>query len=798
MYKLSYDEIVKKIYIGYVAKKNGQKVTFKSLPIRSVGVVDCVFDYDGLKTISLKYYYENEMFDDDGDLFATVGKSIEKKINVAINDLKRSSVSIKKVSENIISDKNDYAEESLSILKMAYGSNASFREGQLEAILSTFNHKRTLIVQKTGWGKSLVYFIITKINRNHGRGVTLIISPLLVLIDNQIDAAKRFGLRCEKIASSNKDDYLSVIDSLKNNQIDILFITPESLFSKLLPFINDISIGMFVIDEVHCISDWGHDFRLDYRKIVDVINTLKDTSFPILATTATADNRVISDLESQIGPNLYISRGSLFRSNLYIQLVDLKNKTNKYAWILQHINELPGVGIIYCLTTRDCETLSKFLEANHIKAKPYHSKLNDDVANENLKLFINNEIKVLVATIKLGMGYDKGDVSFIIHYQFPKNIISYYQQIGRAARNIDKGYVILLRGGNDYKILNSYIDSSFPEEDDMIKVLDCFNKLPWGKTYLTDTSARKLINISGSRINKALRFLEFDGVVSRDKKKYSKTPKQFIYNGDHYREIINYKRRESNALNELFEYKGCINKFLINYLDDNSPIDCKNCCNCLNKDIIDCSVNEYYYKIADSFITNDYIVIYPKHNCDLKVQDYGGWTVVNSMKNGIALSKYGEDGIGSIIGECKYSNPPKEYPEAIYTKATKLLFPIIKEYGITHIAFVPSLNNNLMEIFANKLGYKLGLKVLNIFKKNSNILQKTMYNNEYQKKNAEDNYSIKNDVVLNGISIIIIDDIVDSGYTLSCLGNKLMKAGAKNVVPFALADSSTRGGDNDE
>lgn len=694
---------------------------------------------------------------------------------------------------------DNYIDEAFSILKKAYGENAKFRSGQLEAIKATLEHKRTLLIQKTGWGKSLVYFITTKINRNHGRGVSLVISPLLVLIDNQIDSAIKFGLRCEKISGENRDEFDSIVYDLINNKIDILFITPESLFSRLMPYINNISIGMLVIDEVHCISDWGHDFRLEYRKIVDVINELKDTNFPILATTATADNRVIKDLESQIGPNLYVSRGSLFRDNLYIQLIDLENKTNKYAWILQHINDLPGVGIIYCLTTRDCETLSKFLNANGINARPYHSKLSSDEVEDNLNLFINNQIKVLVATIKLGMGYDKPDVSFIIHYQFPKNIVSYYQQIGRAARNIDKGYVILLKGGNDALILKSYIDSSFPDEYSMQKVVNSYNYLPWGKTYLSETGLRKSLNISGTRISKALRFLEFDRIITKDGGKYFRTTKPFKYNGAHYEEIINIKSKESEALDKMFETNECLNNFLIKALDNDSNIICNNCCNCLKKCLIDVSINEKSLNIAKSFIENDYIIIKPKHNCDYKVRNIiGHYEVVNAMKDGIALSKYGDDGIGKIVADCKYSNPPKEYPDAIYTKTYRMIMPLIKTYKVTHIAFVPSLNNNLMEVFARTVSKKLNLEFLNIFRKKSNNLQKQMENNEWQKKNAEENYEIVGSLDLKHINVLLVDDIVDSCYTLSCLGLKLMRLGAQNVVPFALADSSTRSGDNEE
>ena len=194
------------------------------------------------------------------------------------------------------------------------------------------------------------------------KGVSIVISPLLVLIENQIEAASKVGLKCSMLSSANKDEHDEIISQLKNNNLDLLFTTPESLFNILQEHLKDINLGMFIIDEAHCISDWGHDFRLDYRKIVDVLNQLKNKDFPILATTATANNRVIDDLKNQIGPNLYVSRGPLYRDNLKIQLLDLQSKLNRYAWILDNLPKLQGTGIIYCLTQRDCENLTAFFK----------------------------------------------------------------------------------------------------------------------------------------------------------------------------------------------------------------------------------------------------------------------------------------------------------------------------------------------------------------------------------------------------------------------------------------------------
>jgi ATP-dependent DNA helicase RecQ len=672
--------------------------------------------------------------------------------------------------------------DSLFLLRKSLSNqNAEFREGQYEAIESIFTNQRSLVVQKTGWGKSLVYFISTKLNRNRGKGVSIVISPLLVLIENQIEAAKKVGLVCDAIYSGNVDQHDEIIRKLKTNRIDILFTTPESLFSKLQDHMNEINLGMFIIDEAHCISDWGHDFRLDYRKIVEVLNELKNKDFPILATTATANNRVIEDLKSQIGPSLYVSKGSLYRDNLYIQLLDLKNKVNRYAWILKNIQNLNGTGIIYCLTTKDCDDLASFLVNNQINAKPYHSGLEEAESSTNINLFVKNQIKVLVSTIKLGMGYDKPDVAFIIHYQVPKNIVSYYQQIGRAARNIKEGYTFMLKGGNDFDILNYFIENAFPEKIEMELVLKQFEQQAWGKSGLSTQAIAKNINLSFSKIKKALKFLEFEHVLNRVKQTYFLTSNKFQYREKHYQEINNLRKQEINQLEELFETKECLNKKIIESLDDSTKISCGKCKNCLKKEIVSSQIEDKFRLIAEQHIADSYIPLKPREK---------------RMYDGMALSKYGDEPIGSLVSKSKYSNSP--YPEAVYLKAIKLLTPIVKKYNLQTITFVPSLNNKLVDDFSLNLSKRLGLRFTPLFSKKNNVSQKSMSNYIWQKKNAQENYSINSSVSVLGQQILLIDDIVDSGYTLSSLGEKLIEAGAKGVYPFALSDASNeRVVDND-
>lgn len=361
-------------------------------------------------------------------------------------------------------------EKASDALKISFGKEAEFYEGQYEAIEAVLTKKRTIVVQKTGWGKSVVYFISAKLTD----GITVVISPLLVLMDNQKELADRMGLRCLIINSSVRDEKRNeTFVKLLNGECDVLFTTPETLFKPdVQEIIPKLHIGLFVVDECHCISDWGHDFRLEYGMLVKVIQKLP-ANVSVLGTTATANDRVIEDLKKQFGDDVYVSRGPLSREGLHIEILKIESKAERYSWIEKNINKLPGTGIIYCLTQRDCLYLSEYLMNKGIDARPYYSGDNRDsrinnetnmTANdEAIYLFQNNRIKVIVATIKLGMGYDKEDIGFVIHFQCPSSLVAYYQQIGRAARKPGShAYCFLMTGEEDRTIQEYFIKNAFP------------------------------------------------------------------------------------------------------------------------------------------------------------------------------------------------------------------------------------------------------------------------------------------------------------------------------------------------
>lgn len=686
-------------------------------------------------------------------------------------------------------DRNLYR-EAVEIIKQLYGSNAVFREGQYEAIEATMMHSRSLVVQKTGWGKSLVYFACTKLLRERGRGVTMVVSPLLVLMQNQLEAAEQMGLTCDSLNSSTKERRGNILDSLKRNELDLILVTPETLFrddvQQSLPQIN---IGLFVIDEAHCISDWGHDFRLQYGDLKRVIARLPG-NVPILATTATANDRVVADLQQQLGGDVYVSRGPLTRESLSIQVVPLESRNERYAWILQSITKLPGSGIIYCLTQRDCDYLAAFLRENGITAEAYYSRNGEegDALNRDIEeRFKNNQIKAIVATIKLGMGYDKGDIAFVIHFQMPQNIVSYYQQIGRAGRNIPRAYTFLMCGKEDQDILNYFIRTAFPTEEEMSQIMGHILKEDGISRYQLQSH----LNIRSGRMDKALSFLCHDGFVIKEGTKYYATPKTYVYNKAHYDAISAVREAEMQQMKELLTTKECYSKFIARSLDDHSASDCGHCANCLGREIIPTEVAPYFLELATQFLERLIIPIEPRKQwATSSVTAKTKIKYINQV--GFALAKYGDSGYGALVKENKYSKN-KRFCDELVGKSARELGPLVREKRIDCICCVPSLRSDLVADFAKRLADTLGLPFRDLLVKQHAQQQKEMENSAHQCANAFCSFSVKEGTDVPQ-RILLVDDIVDSRWTLTVCGYRLMEQGCQEVYPFALADSSQHDG----
>ena len=679
-------------------------------------------------------------------------------------------------------------EKATAIIGSLYGQGAYFREGQYEAIEATMTKRRTLVVQRTGWGKSLVYFVCTKLMRQQGKGVTMVVSPLLVLMQNQIEAAQRLGLSCDVLNSQVKERRKDIIGALERDELDLVLVTPETLFSEdVQASLRNIKIGLFVIDEAHCISDWGHDFRLEYGELKKVIHQLP-AMVPILATTATANDRVVADLKHQLGDDVYISRGPLARESLSIQVLHMSSKVDRYAWILQNISRLPGSGIIYCLTQRDCDHLADLLKKNGICAEAYYSR--DGAEGERInrsveEKFKNDQIKAIVATIKLGMGYDKGNIAFVIHFQMPSNIVSYYQQIGRAGRNIPHAYTFLMCGSEDQQILDYFIETAFPREWETKAVMELVRNSDGIKMGQLEAG----LNIRRNRLMKAITFLLHDGYIRRERSVYYATAKPYVYDATHYGAISAVRRQEMEQMKQLTVTKECYSLAITRCLDDPHAVRCGRCANCLRRELIPSQVDPAYRMRAAAYIDGLSMEIEPRKMWAMSdVTQRKRITYVNQV--GVCLSKYGDAGYGELVRQGKYSSD-RRFCDELVGKSVSVLKPLVQERRISHVCCVPSLRSGMVEDFAIRLAAGLRIPYVRSLGKAPAEQQKKMENSAFQCANA-----FRSFYVIEGAEVpervLLVDDVVDSRWTMTVCGFRLMEAGCQEVYPFALADSSQK------
>lgn len=675
------------------------------------------------------------------------------------------------------------------ILRESYGENAKFREGQKEAIDAVVNGKRTLVVQKTGWGKSLVYFLAAKLLKEKKRdGITLIISPLLALMNNQMDSAKKLGINVKTINSDNKDEWDNIIsDICDNNTVDALIISPERLANS--DFVKDCldkiknRVNLFVVDEAHCISDWGHDFRPDYRRIVKILQLLP-SNVPVLATTATANDRVVNDIVAQLGENLVISRGELIRESLAIQVIKLQKKEDRLAWLAENIEKMPGSGVVYCLTKADCDLVTDWLNENDIKSEKYYADISKEDKAIVLEKFQQNEIKVLVATVAFGMGYDKPDIGFVIHFQRPANIVSYYQQIGRAGRGIELAYAILLCGEEDEHINQYFINSAFPTEKDMNIVVDFITDNP-GKSI---SEIKGALNIRANRVDKTLKYLTVgDDIYTEDvnrKKCYYKSAKKWKPDLERSEGITAIRYKEMQDMDEFTKQKGCYMKYIAEKLDDVNAKVCGKCSNCRGL-LFDEMVDAETVQRAQQFIKSRFGVIEPRRQFPDKTKIKSEF----QFKSGIVLSNYADAGYGMAVQKGKYLDG--YFSDELVDASVKILSEFIKNNNIEWITPVTSKRHpQLVPDFAKRLADRLGIGYFEGIKKFNAEEQKKFENSKGQYQNANDSFEI---IQVKKENILLVDDMVDSRWTFTVCAMKMREMGSGDIYPFALANTAGRG-----
>ncbi len=468
------------------------------------------------------------------------------------------------------------SQSALEALRRLAGPDAEPRPHQLEAISDLVDDRaRVLCVQRTGWGKSAVYFVATALLREAGAGPTLIVSPLLALMRNQIDAAARLGIRAHTVNSTNRAAWDEVRELLAADAVDLLLISPERLNNPrfrdtMLPLFAE-RVGLLVVDEAHCVSDWGHDFRPDYRRIKDVLDRLPE-GVAVLGTTATANDRVVADVSEQLGA-VHTYRGPLARRSLRLEVVELPAQADRLAWLATHLPQLDGSGIVYTLTKRDTETVADWLQSQGIAAEAYSGETDTEVRVAVEERLLRDEVKAVVATSALGMGYDKSDLRWVVHYQAPGSVIAYYQQVGRAGRGVEHADVVLLRGAEDRRIQDFFISTAFPKREHVEAVLDA---LP-----ATTRQVSSVVNLGTSRIDAMLKVLDVEGAVERDGTTWSRIDgADWHYDADRYTAVTELRRAEQAAMARLGTDGRCLMRALQEELDDPDPENCGRCAVC--------------------------------------------------------------------------------------------------------------------------------------------------------------------------------------------------------------------------
>ncbi len=681
--------------------------------------------------------------------------------------------------------------------------DAEFRPGQWESIESLFNRRRLLLVERTGWGKSMVYFLATRLLRDKGVGPSLLISPLLSLMRNQIEAAARIGLRAESINSSNTDYWGKTEQELQNNAIDILLISPERLanehfHTKVLSKLA-VKVGLFVVDEAHCISDWGHDFRPDYRRIVRIIKALP-RNVAVLATTATANDRVVKDILTQIGDNIELVRGPLVRKSLKLQNISLPSPAARMAWLAEMIPSLPKSGIIYTLTKRDAERVAQWLRLNEISAAAYHAGLNNPDDGPPLReqleqQLINNEIKTLVATVALGMGFDKPDLGFVIHFQRPASVVHYYQQVGRAGRAISEAYGILMHGEEDDRISDYFFRHAFPPQKHVKAILSVLDN---AETGLSIPNLEKSLNLRKKDLEKSLKYLSLESPapVTKIGSKWNATAAAVAYRIDkqHIDSITSIRREEQAEMDRYMAHRECLMEFLGKALDDPDARPCGKCQSCKGEPLLKNGFDHDLANRAGIFLKRSYQSLLPRKiwpvKGSLKSYKFSG-LIGDALKaeEGRALCLWRDAGWGQLVAAGKYET--NLFDDELVTACVDMLHKWNPEIEPLWVTCIPSLKHReLVPDFASRLAIALGLPFsTTLLKTIDNPQQKKMQNSYQQAKNLDGIFTVIEENMRKG-PCLLVDDLVDSRWTFTVAAALLRKAGCEAVIPLALALNS--------
>jgi len=679
----------------------------------------------------------------------------------------------------------------------------AFREGQWEAVDALVNHgRRALVVQRTGWGKSAVYFVATALLREAGAGPTLLVSPLLALMRDQVAAAARAGVRAAEISSSNADRWDEVLSSLDADEIDVLLVSPERLEN---PRFRDTVLpglvrrcGLVVVDEAHCISDWGHDFRPDYRRIRDLLVKLPGGT-PVLATTATANARVTRDVAEQLGAGgveVTTVRGPLGRDSLRLGVLRLETVADRLAWLIAHLGDLPGSGIVYTLTVSAAEDTARLLrEAGHA-VLPYTGRTDGAerlAAEEALR---HNEVKALVATSALGMGYDKPDLGFVVHLGAPSSPVSYYQHIGRAGRAVRQSDVLLLPGIEDEAVWRYFATASMPRQEDAEAVLAALSA---SSSPMSTPLLETVADVRRTRLELLMKVLSVEGAVQRVGGGWKTTGEPWAYDAERYARVDEARSREAEAMRAYVAGGTCRMAFLQRDLDDDSAEECGRCDVCAGPwysgEVPAAAREQAGAQLRRAGVEVEPRAQWPSGVTRLGVDVSGRIPAEERYERGRAVARLTDLGWGPRLRELlAEASPDAAAPAALLDACVQVLAgwdwttrpgAVVSLPSRRRPLLVSSVAEHLSQV--GRLPYLGSLEL-----RHGGPTGRPGGNSAFRLAGIWDRVAVPDGVAARlgeagAAPLLLVDDLVDSRWTMTVGARELRRAGAAGVLPFALA-----------
>ncbi|MFI9505074.1 RecQ family ATP-dependent DNA helicase [Nocardia sp. NPDC052566] len=690
---------------------------------------------------------------------------------------------------------HELRERAEQLLRELAGPQARLREDQWTAIEALVVHRRrALVVQRTGWGKSAVYFIAAKLLRAEGRGPTVIVSPLLALMRNQVAAAQRAGVVAATINSGNMTEWDDIHAGVAAGDIDVLLVSPERLNNpdfrdQVLPKLA-ADAGLVVIDEAHCVSDWGHDFRPDYRRIRTLIADL-GSGVPVLATTATANDRVVTDVATQIGTDTLVLRGTLDRESLHLSVVRFDDAVERTAWLSGQLHRLPGSGIVYTLTVAAANDLADVLNSHGHTVAAYTGQ-SDPAEREALEsALLNNEVKALIATSALGMGFDKADLGFVVHVGAPSSPIAYYQQVGRAGRGTERAEVVLLPGPEDQRIWSYFASVAFPREHIVRAVLDALDT----DRALSTAALEPLVELNRSRLEMVLKVLDVDGAVRRVRGGWLSTGEPWTYDAERYERLSAAREVEQQAMIDYQSTTACRMEFLRRQLDDpglpgaeaDSP-GCGRCDNCTGTRP-DVTVDVAAVAATRARLDRPGLDLAPRKQWPTGMAKLGvplSGKITGGPETGRVLGRLTDLGWGQRLRGL-LDGPDIPVPDAVFDACIAVLRDWDWAARPTSVLALESPRYpQLTASLAARLAQIGRLDNLGTLHTRPDRPPVSAANSAHRVAGLFDSWKLPDLTAVDG-PILLVDTLTDTGWTLTLAANALRTAGADAVLPFALA-----------